>query len=121
VVTNPSITPIGAGAASTTITLQTSITTGSLMMGRSGVYFAVLPVGMLTALALFAGRRRRLVGRIFVLAMAACLIAVAGCGGKGNSSTGPTTLTTAPGTYSLTIMATSGTTTHSIPWTVIVQ
>ena len=115
VVTNPTITPIGAGAASTNVTLQTSITTGSLMMGRGGVYFAVLPVGMLVLLV----RRRRLGG--FVLAISVCLIAVGGCGGKANSSSGPTTVTTAPGSYSLTITGTSGSTVHSIPWTVVVQ
>jgi hypothetical protein len=56
-----------------------------------------------------------------LIVSAASLFAAIGCGGKGAASNQPITLTTAPGTYTPTITATSGTDIHSVPWTVIVQ
>jgi hypothetical protein len=130
-----SITPVGTSAATTTVTLATSVTSASLNLSRHGIYYAALPIGLLASLALFGlPRKRRLLSGIpltshrrwplalLAFAAAACLLAASGCGGKGSStSTGPTTVTTAPGTYNLTITATSGTTTHNTPWTVTVQ
>jgi hypothetical protein len=130
-----SITPSGASSAATTVTLATSVTSASLNLNRHGIYYAALPIGLLASLALFGlpRKRRSLSGipltshrrwplALLAFAAGACLLAATGCGGKGSSTpTGPTTVTTAPGTYNLTITATSGTTTHNTPWTVTVQ
>ena len=113
---NP-ITPVGLNPASTTVTLQTSVTSASLAT-RMRYSLAGLPLGLLTATVLFFARKRRLA--IFVVGLvAAGLLAVSGCGHHATSS--PATVTTAPGTYTLTIMGTSGATSHTATWTVIVQ
>ena len=117
---NP-VTPVGLNPAITTVTLQTSITTASPETRAPRFSLAVLPLGLLTAFTLFLVPRKRRPVILMLIVSAASLFAAIGCGGKGAASNQPITLTTAPGTYTPTITATSGTDIHSVPWTVIVQ
>jgi len=99
--------------------LQTSITTAELQSARGSVLY----VGIFSVFGLLLFRRKpvsnALRRRILLTVALAALGAAAGCGGKGGSTS--QTLTTAPGTYNLTITSTSGTIVQMAPWTVVVQ
>jgi Bacterial Ig-like domain (group 3)/FG-GAP-like repeat len=112
------ISPVGLNPASTTVTLQTSVTSASLATRAGRTSLAALPLGLLTAtLLLFARKRRPAI--LVVVFVTAGLLAANGCGH--NAPASPATVTTAPGTYTLTITGTSGAASHSAAWTVIVQ
>src|SRR6185437_4407045 len=114
-----SITPTGIGPVSSTITLQTSVTT-SAIAGNLNYSLAALPLGVFAGLLLFPVSRKRPAILLLTLTVCLVLLSATGCGGK-TAASGSSTATTAPGTYNLTITATSGATVHSAPWTVIVQ
>jgi hypothetical protein len=116
---NP-VTPVGLNPVATTVTLQTSVTTGSLAIRGQRYSLAVLPLGLLSGFILFRlPRRRRPALLALVLLAAATVLAASGCGH--NAATQSSTTTTAPGTYNLTVTGTAGTTTHATTWTVVVQ
>jgi hypothetical protein len=116
---NP-ITPIGAGPITSTITLQTSVTTAAI--SALGAYsMASLPLGVFTGLwLLLLSRKRSPAILALILAVGAGLVSTIGCA-KGTATSTPSNATAAPGTYTLTIKATSGAAVHSVPWTVDIQ
>ncbi len=116
---NP-ISPVGLNPASTTVTLQTSVTTGALATRPRNYSLAALPLGLFTGLALFLlPRKRRAAILIVAISITAGLLAATGCGG--HTAATQSTATTAPGTYALTVTGSSGTTSHAATWTVVVQ
>ena len=137
----PSTVTFAGGAATATLTVQTSIQSASLAPGRSPlnpgastpIVAGTLPVGLL---ALICARRRRvgsatarprhlICGELLFLAVSllASLVSVVACGGPsgGGGSAGPQTLYPTAGTYPLTVTATSGATIHTTAFTVTIQ
>ncbi len=130
-----SVTPTTAPVTAT-VTFQTSITAAALHSDplnreRSGSLLAIVGILPFSFLGMLAFNRRvdsarntdhdkhsRIPLNLLSLVCLAALIAATGCSGKSSSSS---TQTTAPGTYTLTITATAGTTTHSTPYSVTVQ
>ena len=119
----PSSVQIGSTAQTVTVTVATTapVTTGTL--SPIGFPPTVMPLAW-TALVLGSGwlflrNRKRLPGLaapLIVLAFATWV----GCGG-GASSSHHTTPGTPAGTYTATVTATSGSISHSMPLTVVVQ
>jgi Bacterial Ig-like domain (group 3)/FG-GAP-like repeat len=123
-----SVTPNGTAAITSTLTLTADILTASLTRTRHDFEVAaILPLGLLSSVAIFTlGRRRKIswVVQLLALATISTLLAAVGCGGHHTTTTTPppaTTNTPTPGTYSLTVTATSGATTHSVTYTVTIQ
>jgi hypothetical protein len=110
--------------ATFTVTVNTQVVkTASLAF--DGVKLASIGLTFLAPVALLLTWRRRvsyyLCASVLLFACMA-LIALTGCGGGGASSTPPPqTLTTAPGTYTLTVNATTGTASASQPLTLTVK
>ena len=106
------LAPNGSGTSTLTLVLNTGISTASLgpsWMARSAsvvAFAALLMVGF--------GRRRRWVGVVSVSVLA-CLLGVAGC------SDGYAFGSTPPGTYMVTLTATSGKLTQTGQFTLVVQ
>ena len=136
-ISSPSVTPAGA-AATATLTLQTSIQSASLTPGRSPlnpgastpIVAGTLPLGLL---ALLSARRRRVGSAaarprhlicaeslFLAVSLLASLVSVVGCGSVSRPA-GPQTLYPTPGTYPLTVTATSGATIHTTTFTVTIQ
>ncbi len=127
IISPSSVTPTATTPATATLTLQTSVQSASLSTPRTSLLAtislaATLPLGLLS---LFADRRRNRRSPLILLlafAVTTTLLFATGCGGgSSNSNTTPQTLTTAPGTYPLTVTATSGALTHTTTFTVTVQ
>jgi len=125
---SPSSLSLASGqSANFTVTVNTGTSAVSLA-ARLHVLWAVCGFGWLLTFPLFRRRRRSnlfasaLFSRQIPLVLGFLLIAteVAGCGG-GSYSPPPTPATTPPGTYTLQIVATEGTVTHSQSITLIVQ
>ncbi|WP_083344377.1 FG-GAP-like repeat-containing protein [Terriglobus roseus] len=139
-ISSPSVTPTG-GAATATLTLQADVQSASLTPRRSplnpgastAIVAGTLPLGIF---ALVFTRRRRVGsaiprprhlicgGSLFLaVSLFAGLLSVVGCGDSIRSSgpSGPQTLYPVAGTYPLTVTATSGTTIHTITFTVTIQ
>ncbi len=117
-----SVTP-GNAAATATVTITTTATTSSLINTNpnSRMYFAFsLPAfGFGFVFAGFKLSKKR---RIALIAFVTLLLVFCwtGCGGDSKVSINPKPGTT-PGTYTLTLTATSGTTVHSTTATLVVQ
>ena len=123
-----SVTPNGTAAITSTLTLTADTPIASLSPTRHDFEVAViLPLGLLSTAAIFTlGRRRKISWPLQLLALAtlSTLLAAAGCGGHHTTTTTTppaTTNTPTPGTYPLTVTATSGTTNHSATYTVTIQ
>ncbi|WP_260735806.1 FG-GAP-like repeat-containing protein [Tunturiibacter lichenicola] len=121
-----SVTPTGTAAVTSTLTLTADTPVASLVPTRHEFEFAaLLPFGLLSSAAIFTLGRRRKIGwslQLLSLATLATLLAVAGCGGHHTTTTPPaTTNTPTPGTYPLTVTATSGGATHTATYTVTIQ
>lgn len=123
---SPSSLNLAANAnASFTVTVNTqAATTSSLKF--DGVKLASIGLAFLAPLALLLTRRRRIpycVRASALLFACLALIALTRCGGGGTSSTPtpPQSLTTPPGTYTLTVSGTIGTASTSQPLTLIVK
>ncbi len=115
------VTPVGTTPSTATLSIQTGIRTASLARPSSTgtssepAAWALLSGGSLFGLALIR-RRRRPGWRQFLatLALTVAMFALAtGCGGAGHP--------TAPGTYTITVTATSGADTHTAHYSLTVQ
>lgn len=122
---SPSSISLSSGAnASFTVTVNTQVVrTASLTL--EGVKLASIGLTFLAPIALVLTTRRKVSYRVRAcVLMVACLpiIALIGCGGGGSSKPPTTqTFTTPPGTYTLTVSATTGKATVSQPLTLTVQ
>ena len=120
--TSTSVTISGNTPVTTTLNVSTTarpVTSGSLM--RNGPFYANwLPIAGLSLLGLGAGVRRRrwLAGALLGLVLGLTLWLPA-CGNS-SSNTNPTSGTPA-GTYTITLTGASGSVSHNIPVTLIVQ
>ncbi|HET9839147.1 MAG TPA: Ig-like domain repeat protein [Candidatus Angelobacter sp.] len=116
----PSLTPNGT-TASTTLTLSTTARSVASAQPTGGMTLAALAsFGFVGVVLLGSARRRkrtvRLVSGLLGTLAFGCIISCGGGGGK------PPTITGTPaGTYSVTVSATSGATTHSSVITLTVQ
>jgi hypothetical protein len=115
---NPaSVTPAG-GSASTVLTIATTARTTASSVRPLTVVFAslLLPLALLAA-----GRRRRRREIVFGLLLLA-VATMAACGGGSAASTPPRQISgTAAGAYTITVSATSGTTTRTQTVTLVVN
>jgi N-acetylneuraminic acid mutarotase len=94
------VTPSGGSAASTTLTIATSRLSSSLQRGRNTVAAQAVLAALIFC---FAARGKRRRGYVFMAVVAASVLLVNGCGGKGESGGGSD-----PVTSTVTITATSG-------------
>jgi hypothetical protein len=115
------VTPTdGVTAVTATLTFQASVTTTAQSHRFRNIEFAAtLPLGLLASTALFGLRRRRPL-HLIALAATTILLAATGCGGSSKPAT-TTSNTPTPGTYPVTITATSGATSHAGTYTVTIQ
>jgi IPT/TIG domain len=116
-------TAVAGGAGTSTLTVSTTpVTRASIASPSQGIFYALwLPIGGLALLgAGCTSRRRKLLGLFLVCLMVSGLIFMAACGG-GSSMGGGGHPGTPAGTYTVTVSATSGSLTHTVPVTVIVQ
>jgi Bacterial Ig-like domain (group 3)/FG-GAP-like repeat len=122
-----SVTPNGTAAITSTLTLTADTPIASFTRTRHDFEVAaILPLGLLGSAVIFTlGRRRKINWSLQLLALAivSTLLAATGCGGShpSSSTTTPTTNTPTPGTYPLTVTATSGTIAHTATYTVTIQ
>ena len=109
----------GSTATSIGLTVQTVKQASSLgVVADSRGQLAVL-MALMVPLP-WAMRRRK--SRLGLISSLLLLIFVVGCGGGTSSSSSPTTPpTSTPQTYIVTVTATSGLLSHSVPLTLIVQ
>jgi hypothetical protein len=123
----PTVTPDSA-AATTTLTITTTAHTASLGLPAAtprGRRSTPLPLyatwlslpAMLVGLA--TGKRRKLLSCCLVLLVVGACLLQAACGGGGGSTS--TTGGTPSGNYTVTVMATAGSTQQTLPLTVVVQ
>lgn len=122
---SPSSLNLSSSANATfTVTVNTQVTRGSLLF--EGAKLASIGLAFLAPVALVLTRRRRLsyCARACVLLLACMpIIALTGCGGGGGTPPPPPPqiFTTPPGTYTLTVSATTGRATVSQPLTLTVR
>jgi hypothetical protein len=123
---SPSSISLASGTnAAFTVTVSTQVTrTASLTFER--VKLASIGLAFLAPVALVLATRRKLPYRARACALLLALLpvmGVIGCGGGGTPPPPPVTqtFTTPPGTYTLTVSATSGKVTTSIPLTLTVH
>jgi hypothetical protein len=121
---SPSSLNLSSSANATfTVTVNTQVVkTASLTF--DGVKLASIGLSFLAPVALLLTRRRRVpyyVRASVLLFACTALIALSGCGGGGSTPSPPQTLTTPPGTYTLTVSATTGTASASQPLTLTVK
>jgi hypothetical protein len=126
----PGSTP---ATAALSISTNAAVTASLRHLGPQFLFAATIPALGFVFVGVPVRIRRRRVGlSLLLLALALALImATAGCGAAGGSTTTATTppappsnpapVTTAAGTYTITVMATSGSTIHSATLTLNVQ
>ena len=121
------VTP-NVSAATATLTVTTTASRAqstSLRSPRDRTLYAIwIPlqgIGLFGVILAGAGTRSRKLGVIFLLVLiSAALMCMLGCAG-GTGITTPPQTGTSPGTYTITVAATSGGLQHSIPVTLVVQ
>jgi hypothetical protein len=122
-IVSPSSLPGGSSAQNITVTVNTSSTVIAELR-RNG---ALLAFACMMPLFFFQMKSKLNVRSVVVLTVAGILLVIlmAACGGGGSSSPTPPpttkTLLTPPGSYSVTVTATSGTTSKNITLNVVVQ
>jgi sugar lactone lactonase YvrE len=122
--TPASVTPGGSSAVTTTLTVQTTGATVAALDRRTTPCSGWLPRGgVVLALALLGMPRvrRRTLGGSALMLFALCLTGVLGCGGGGSTSGGGGTQNanaTPPGSYSVEVTTSVGTSTGAPPLTV---
>jgi hypothetical protein len=118
---DPSSVANGSGTSTLTVS-TTAATSASLAPQSEGVFYAIwLPIGGLALLgAGFISGWKKLFGLFLACLMLSGLIFLAACGG-GSSSSGGGQPGTPAGTYTVTVSATSGSLTHTIPVTLAVH
>ena len=119
--TNP-IPNLNQGPASTALVISTTmrVTTVTQLLRKGEFYAALLPLSGLTLLGVGIGgssRKRRLLAGVLLAGFFSLMFLQAGCGSKSTS----TTTGTPAGTYIVTVTATSGQATRTVPVTLVVQ
>lgn len=111
-------------SATATLTVSTTAATAALRHSSSIFYAMLLPIGGITLLGVsFGSRRKKVLGLLLLFLMASGMLFLASCSSSGNSSGGggggqPGT---PAGTYTVTVTATSGSTSVTTPFTLTVQ
>jgi sugar lactone lactonase YvrE len=121
-----SITPNGSGAATTTLTVQTTGTATVAVDRRTKPFSGWLPRGGAVLALVLLGlprvrQRRSWMGKAALLLFAVCLSGLLGCGGggSGNSAAGTQNArATPPGSYSIQVTSMANNTTGVSPVTV---
>ncbi|HEV3038482.1 MAG TPA: SBBP repeat-containing protein [Candidatus Angelobacter sp.] len=101
------------------VSVSTTGATASLKMPGQQAW-SLWPVFAVAGMVCIWPRKRRGASFILMASVLAIAATLAGCGGGGGSK-GPPPIPTAPGTYTLTVTASSGNATHSLPMTLIVK
>jgi Abnormal spindle-like microcephaly-assoc'd, ASPM-SPD-2-Hydin/Protein of unknown function (DUF1573)/Beta-propeller repeat len=114
-----SVTLAPGGTANFTVSVTTS-TTQTAGLKSNPVLFAGLYFVPLFGLVWVLPRKLRGLP-LAVLALAAAAFSITACGGGGSTSSSPTSNQTPPGTYSLTVSATSGSATATQALTLVVN
>ena len=112
-----SVTPSGTAAITTTMTITTMASTAQLqrMLSHSQIVWAV---GFFLLPALL--RKRRAIWFLILLCLLGFTVGIEGCGGGGNSSSGPSNPGTPAGTSMVIVTATSGSGASAITHTTMV-
>jgi len=123
-----STTPValqGSSPSTVTLTISTTARTTTTVQARPpmGPFYATwLPVSGLAFVGLGIGSRmrgkRRVLGGLALLALVTLILLQPACGGHSSSTT---TTGTPAGTYTITVTATSGTFSQTVPITLVVQ
>jgi hypothetical protein len=121
------VTPNGS-AATATLTVTTTASVAQSVPIRSShdsmlyaIWIPLQGIGLIGLILVGSGARSRKARASFLLVlMGTALLFMVGCAG-GTGITTPPTAGTAPGTYTITVTATSSSLQHSIPVTLIVQ
>jgi hypothetical protein len=118
-----SLTLSSSANATFTVTVNTQVVRTAALTFE-GVKLASIGLAFLAPVALLVAKRRRVSYRVRAcVLLLACIppIALTGCGGGSPPPPPPQTFTTPPGTYTLTVNATTGSATVSQPLTLIVH
>jgi len=114
---SPASLPANSGPVNVTLTVNLPAT-ASLRSREAPFADGTFAIALGLILIPFTGRLSRSSRSLFCLvAMACLLVGLSGCGGKGSGST----TSTPPGTYTLTVSATSGVLKHSTTFTLTVS
>lgn len=117
---NPSTVTLSTTTpASTTVSITTSVTQTSALSKRGIPKFAI--AALLLVCAPLSRRRRMMRALLSLAAISIVLGGISGCSGSSSGGSGPTQHSVAPGSYSVNVVATSGTVSHSIALTLNVQ
>ena len=119
---NPS--SVAGGSGTSTLTVNTTPATSASVGPRwRGVFYAMwLPISGLALLGTgFTSRRKKLLGLLLLCLLISGLIFLGACGGGSPSGGGNGQPGTPAGNYAVTVSATSGSLTHTVPVTVAVH
>lgn len=119
----PTLTPNGS-AASTTLTVSTTARSAASARPLNGTTLAALAsIGFLGIVFLGSASRRKRSVRMacMLLMLVATVLAIASCGGGSTPPPPPPVTGTPAGTFSVTVSATSGATTHTSVITLVVH
>ena len=122
VFSNNPIANLNSGAQSRTLEITTTprvTTPASLFRNGRPIYAFWFPISGLALIGAGAGRRRRWLIGVLVVAVLGFVVLQAGCGSSGPGTS--STTGTPAGTYTVTLNATSGSATRSTAVTLIVQ
>jgi hypothetical protein len=124
---NPQSISLGQNSSTATVTVKTAGTVSEMSAPSerrnwSLASWIFAPMGLFGVLVLGRNHRRSKTSNLAVAAIAMIMILfLAGCGATGAGVRQSPSNTTPPGTYSLTVVATSGTLQHAATLTLIVQ
>jgi peptidoglycan/LPS O-acetylase OafA/YrhL len=117
---NPSMVANGSGTP--TLTVVTVAPHAQLKSGLKGTLYAIfLPIGMTLLAVKFRSRRKQILCSCLLCLSLAGLVVLTACGGSSSSPGAGGQPGTPPGTYTVTVSATSGSLAHSIPVTLMVR